>query len=142
MQATNNGVMARGVFYQTSLYTSHVLFKKNINRKRTSSILLITLQSRPSSPLAIFGIAKLLMLWDKSTSLSSTSKCNPSGHSEVRCHTVSKTEVSRSLEQVTWFFSRYTVASFLAVGMKRHEFLEGELAVWWTDVSNSGFSLF
>ncbi|KAJ8952688.1 hypothetical protein NQ318_021004 [Aromia moschata] len=26
--------------------------------------------------------------------------------------------------------------------MKQHEFLERELAVWWTDVSNSGFSLF
>ncbi|KAJ8938969.1 hypothetical protein NQ318_005210 [Aromia moschata] len=69
-------------------------------------------------------------------------KCNPSGHSEICCYTVGKTEVSRSLEQVTWFFSRYTVASFLVVVMKQHEFLERALAVWWTDVSNSGFSLF
>ncbi|KAJ8958598.1 hypothetical protein NQ318_016319 [Aromia moschata] len=52
---------------------THSCIGRSVNRKRTSSILLITLQSRPSSPLAIFGIAKLLMLWDKSTSLSSTS---------------------------------------------------------------------
>ncbi|KAJ8939125.1 hypothetical protein NQ318_012365 [Aromia moschata] len=59
----------------------------------------------------------------------------------ISCYTVCKTETSRSLEQVTWFFSRYTVADFLAVGMQQHKFFKRELAVRRTDVSNSGFSL-